>query len=213
MHGYGGVEKTFLLVDDHTLIRCGLAAILRQAYTNALIHESADGKDIIERLAYNKYDLIIIDIQMPDGGSLQHIKYIHINYPHTPVLVYSMATENIYAPKVLHAGAKGFISKESPVTEVETAIDMALNGKTYLSPEFAEIISGQPFIQSASPFAILSPRELQIVSLLLAGHTLTDISKTLHLQNSTVGTHKARIFKKLKINNLLALKDMSDIYL
>ncbi len=207
------IEKRFLLVDDHTLIRSGLKSIIKEIYKDAVIHESVDGTDIIEKLRSTHYDLIIMDIQMPNSESLGHIQYIHIHYPLIPVLIYSMTPENVYALKILKAGAKGFVSKESSMEELKRAIDLALHGKTYLSQDLAELLSEQPFKKAETPFAILSPREFQIVSLLLAGNSLSNISKILHLQNSTVGTHKGRIFQKLKVKNLLELKELSSIYL
>lgn len=206
------IEKKFLLVDDHTLIRCALAALIKQTYDSAIIEELTDGSNISEKLTVSSYDLIVMDIQMPNTETLWLINYIGITYPAIPVLIYSMTAENIYALRVLKAGAKGFVSKEAPIEELKKAIDMALNGKRYISQKVAEMVSLQSLKITESPFSILSTREFQIAALLLAGNTISEISKTLHLQNSTVGTHKARIFQKLKVNNLLELKKISDIY-
>ena len=206
------VERRFLLVDDHPLIRSALNAIINEAYTNAVIQESADGADIIEKLADAPYDLIIMDIQIPNCETLWVINHIHVNYPAIPVLIYSMTAENIYALRVLKAGAKGFVSKGASTEELKKAIDLALNGKIYLSEAVTEIISRQEFKKTDTPFAILSPREFQITELLLAGNTVTGISKMLHIGNSTVGTHKNKIYQKLNVSGLLGLKKLSDIY-
>src|ERR1700674_3790562 len=127
------IEKRFLVVDDHPVIRLALDSIIKNIYPKAIIQESADGTDIIEKLTGTRYDLIVMDIQMPHCETLWLINYIHVHYPAIPVLVYSMNAENIYALRVLKAGAKGFVSKESPVAELKRAIDLAINGKTYLS--------------------------------------------------------------------------------
>ncbi|MEP7377211.1 MAG: response regulator transcription factor [Chitinophagaceae bacterium] len=212
MPGSKHIEKRFLLVDDHTLIRSALASLLRQTYDNAVIEELADGTHIIEKLVISSYDLIVMDIQMPNTETLWLINYIHVNYPAVPVLVYSMTAENIYALRVLKAGAKGFVSKESEIEELKRAVELVLLGKRYISQNVAEIISLQSLKITDTPFTILSSRELQIATLLLSGNTVSDISKNLHLQNSTVGTLKSRVFKKLKVSNLLELKAISDIY-
>jgi two-component system, NarL family, invasion response regulator UvrY len=130
--------KKFLLADDHPLIRSALSSMLKETYANAIIQESGDGADIIEKLTTTRYDLIIMDIRMPNCEILWLINHIHVNYPVIPVLIYSMSAENIYAPRVLKAGAKGFVSKESSIEELEKAIDLVLNGKTYLSQAIAE---------------------------------------------------------------------------
>lgn len=206
------IEKRFLVADDHAIVRLALNTILKDTYTNAIIQESPDGTDIIERLTGTSYDLIVMDIQMPNCETLWLINYIHVKYPAIPVLIFSMSPENIYAHRVLKAGAKGFVSKASSMEELKKAIDLALNGKTYLSQAIAEMVSLQTFKKSDSPFAFLSPRELQISVLLLAGNTGSEISKILSIGNSTVGTHKGKIYQKLKVSNLIELKELSDIY-
>jgi two-component system invasion response regulator UvrY len=205
-------EKKFLLVDDHPLIRSALITIINDVYPNAVIQELGDGTDIIEKLEVTRYNLIIMDIQMPNCETLWYINYIHINYPAVPVLIYSMTAENIYALRVLKAGAKGFVSKGASKEELKKAIDLALNGKIYLSEAVAEIISLQTFKKTDTPFATLSPREFQITVLLLAGNTVSGISKMLDIGNSTVGTHKGKIYQKLNVFDLLGLKKLSDLY-
>jgi two-component system, NarL family, invasion response regulator UvrY len=205
-------ERRFLLVDDHPAIRTALDSIIKEGYPDAIIQESEDGTDVIEKLGVTLYHLIIMDIQMPHCETLWLINYIHINYPATPVLIYSMTAENIYAVRVLKAGAKGFVPKGSPIKELKRAIGLALDGNTYISQAIAEMISQQSFNKSDTPFTILSPREFQIVVLLLAGNTGSEISKTLDICHSTVGTHKGKIYEKLKVANLIELKELSDIY-
>jgi two-component system, NarL family, invasion response regulator UvrY len=206
-------EKKFLLVDDHPLIRSALNAIIKEDYTNAVIHELANGNDLVETLKATTYDLIIMDIQMPNCETLWCINHIHVNYPAVPVLIYSMTAENIYALRVLKAGAKGFVSKEASKEEIKKAIDLAINGKIYLSDAVTEMVSLQTFKKTDTPFTLLSPREFQITVLLLAGHTVSGISKMLDIGNSTVGTHKGKIYQKLQVADLLSLKKLSDIYL
>jgi two-component system invasion response regulator UvrY len=206
------IEKKFLVVDDHPLIRSALNAIIKEVYTNAIIEESEDGPDIIKKLAVTRYDLIIMDIQMPNCETMWFINYIHVSYPAIPVLIYSMTAENIYALRVIKAGAKGFVPKGSSQEELKKAIDLALNGKRYLSEAMTEMVSLQTFTKTDTPFTNLSPREFQITVLLLAGNTVSGISKMLEIGNSTVGTHKSKIYQKLQVSDLLGLKKLSDIY-
>ncbi|HTE29588.1 MAG TPA: response regulator transcription factor [Chryseolinea sp.] len=210
MPGRKPIRKRFLVVDDHTIVRSALKTLLKDIYSNALVEESVDGSDVIEKIKLNSYDLIIMDIQMPKNEALGLIKQISTNYPSIPVLIYSMASEKIYGIGGLKAGAKGFVSKESPMDELRKAINLAILGKTYLSQDIAELISQQTLTKSETPFSNLSPRELQIVGLLLAGNGVSKISIALGLKNSTIGTHKNHIYQKLNIANLLELKALSD---
>jgi two-component system, NarL family, invasion response regulator UvrY len=204
--------KRFLLVDDHTIIRSALKSQCLETYPNSIVEESADGKGIMEKLNLNFYNLVIIDIQIPNCETLWLIKSMTVNHPEVSVLVYSMTAANIYALRVMKAGAKGFVSKEASLHELETAIELALQGKSYICGEIADKVTDRSFINSDAPFSTLSTRELQIASLLLSGHTVTEISKLLHIGTSTVGTHKGKMFQKLNVNNLLELKLISDIH-
>ncbi|HMW26623.1 MAG TPA: response regulator transcription factor, partial [Ferruginibacter sp.] len=159
------------------------------------------------------YDLVILDIQMPKTDTLGLMEYIHIKYPAAKVLMFSMSAENIYAKRFMKAGAYGFISKEAPLEEITRAINMILNGKKYISDTLAEKLAEDSFSgKTGNPFNDLSPREFEIVSLLLEGKTVTDISHTLNIQTSTVGTHKARLFDKLGVTNILELKELATTY-
>jgi two-component system, NarL family, invasion response regulator UvrY len=204
--------KRFLLIDNHPLIRSALKSQCLETYPNSIVEESADGKEIMERLDFHFYNLVIIDIQIPNCDTLLVIKSITLNFPNVPILVYSMVSPSIYALRVIKAGAMGFVSKDAPLQELETAIGLALQGKRYICEEVASKITDGSFTDSENPFSTLSMRQLQIASLLLLGHTVTEISGLLKLGMSTVGTHKGKIFQKLNVSNLLELKKISDLH-
>lgn len=205
--------KRFLLVDDHVVVRSGIKILLSEMHNPSEIHEAMNGDSAVEKLKENKYDLVLLDIQMPNTDTLGLMEYIHITYPDAKVLMFSMSAENIYAKRFMKAGAYGFISKESPLEEITRAINIILNGKKYISETLAEKLAEDSFSgKSSNPFNELSPREFEIVSLLLEGKTVTDISHALNIQTSTVGTHKARLFEKLGVTNILELKEMATTY-
>ncbi len=205
--------KKFLLVDDHVVVRSGIKILLSEIYEHSEIHEAMNGDTAIEKLKAEVYDLIMLDIQMPNTDSLGLMEYIHITYPDAKVLMFSMSAENIYAKRFMKAGAYGFISKEAPLDEITRAISVILNGKKYISDSLAEKLAEDSFSgKTGNPFNELSPREFEIVKLLLAGKTVTDISHDLNIQTSTVGTHKARLFEKLGVTNILELKELSTTY-
>ena len=205
--------KKFLLVDDHVVVRSGIKILLSDIYNPSEIHEAMNGESAVLKLKEHHYDLIMLDIQMPQTDTLGLMEYIHITYPDAKVLMFSMSAENIYAKRFMKAGAYGFISKEAPLEEITRAINIILRNKKYISQTLAETLAEDSFSgKSGNPFNELSPREFEIVSLLLDGKTVTDISHSLNIQTSTVGTHKARLFEKLGVTNILKLKELATTY-
>ncbi len=205
--------KKFLLVDDHVVVRSGIKILLEDLYNPTEIHEAMNGETATEKLKENEYDLILLDIQMPNTDTLGLMEFIHMIYPAAKVLMFSMSAENIYAKRFMKAGAYGFISKEAPLEEITKAMAVILSGKKYISEGLAQKLAEDSFSgKSSNPFNKLSPREFEIVTLLLDGKTVTDIAHTLNIQTSTVGTHKARLFEKLGVENILQLKELATTY-
>jgi len=205
--------KRFLLVDDHVVVRSGIKALLSDIYKPAEIFEAFDGESARQQLQDHTFDLVMLDIQMPNTDTLGLMQFIHTDYPEIKVLVFSMSAENIYAKRFIKAGAYGFVSKEAPLEEITKAINVILNNRKFVSESLADILAEDSFSgRSGNPFNELSPREFEIVSLLLSGKTVSEISHILHIQTSTVGTHKARLFEKLNVTNILGLKELATTY-
>jgi len=205
--------KTFLLIDDHVVVRSGIRTLLYEIYKPSDIHEAHDGESAVEKVKHNTYDLIMLDIQMPKTDTFGLMELFKVKYPDLKVLIFTMSPENIYAKRYLKAGAKGFLSKDAPLEEIKKAINLILNNKKYLSETLMEqLAEGNGKDGDGNLFNTLSAREFEIVSLLLTGQTISQIGNTLHLQVSTIGTHKARIFEKLNVNNLLELKELATTY-
>lgn len=203
----------FLLIDDHVVVRSGLKLILSDLYKPCTIDEAEDGESAHIKLKLHDYDLVILDIKMPDTNTLMLMEYIHNAYPQLKVLVFSMNSESIYAKRFLTAGAKGFINKVAPLDEIVKAINLVLSGKKYISETLIESLAEQGNrSQKTNLFDTLSPREFEIANLLLAGNGISQIAHQLNLQVSTVGTHKARIFEKLKVGNLIELKELASSF-
>ena len=205
--------KKFLLVDDHNVVRSGVKGLLLELFKPSEIAEASDGESALEILKINQFDLIIMDIQMPKTDTLGLMDFIHIKYPAAKVLVFSMSAESIYAKRFLKAGAKGFLSKDAPIDEIKKAINLVLSNRKYISDTLASVLAEESITETPSnPFNQLSPREFEIVTMLLSGQTISEIAKLLNLQVSTVGTHKARLFDKLNVINLLELKAIATSY-
>ncbi len=205
--------KKFLIVDDHVIVRSGMKLLLGEIYPQSEIYEASDGDGATQKLKEHQFDLIMMDIQMPKTDTIGLMEYISVRYPSAKVLVFSVSAENTYAKRFMKAGAFGFISKESPLEEIIKAINLVLNNRKYISETLAYKIAEDSIAgRTDNPFNKLSPREFEIVSLLLNGQTVSDISQSLNIQTSTVGTHKARLFEKLNVNNILELKELATAY-
>jgi two-component system, NarL family, invasion response regulator UvrY len=205
--------QKFLLIDDHVVVRSGIKLLLSNIYKDSEIHEAKDGDTAIEYVKNSHYDFVMLDVQMPNTDSFALMEYFKENFPKLKVLVFSMNSENIYALRFIRAGAMGFISKDAPLDEIKIAIDQVVNGKKYISEEMLFVLAeGASQGTDANPFNTLSAREFEIVSMLLNGKTISLIAAELNLGISTVGTHKGRIFTKLKVTNLLELKELSNSY-
>jgi two-component system, NarL family, invasion response regulator UvrY len=206
--------QKFLLIDDHVVVRSGIKLMLGNMYEGCEIHEAKDGDSAMAFLKENSYDFAMLDVQMPNTDSFVLMEHIKTNYPQLRVLVFSMNSENIYALRFIKAGAMGFISKEAPMDEIKKAISQVVSGKKYISEEMLFVLAeGTSSTSSnANPFSSLSSREFEIVSMLLNGKTISSIAADLNLGISTVGTHKGRIFTKLKVTNLLELKELANSY-
>ncbi|MBS4065101.1 MAG: response regulator transcription factor [Chitinophagaceae bacterium] len=205
--------KTFLIVDDHEIVRAGIKQVLAELYFPCTVHEAYDEQSAISLMKNNKYDLTLLDVQLPDTNTLGLLEYIKINMPETRVVIFSMGAENIYAKRFLKAGAMSYISKKSGLEELRKGIDMALNNRRYISDTLTNILFSDFESQTPeNPFEKLSDRETQISQLLIQGESLSEIGNRLHLSLSTVGTHKARIFDKLGIQNLPQLIEMNRLY-
>lgn len=200
--------KRFLLIDDHEIVRSGVNNVLSVLYKPVEIFEAIDGDNAIDILKKHCFDLVLLDIQMPNTDSFGLLEYINIKFPDTKVLIFSMNAENVFAKRFLKAGAKGFVSKDSPLDELTKAIDLALNNKRYISAKLQnqladELASAE---NTVNPFDKLLPKEFEITSLFISGENIAGISKILNVNTTTIGHYKNKIFKKLNISSLLELQ-------
>jgi len=205
--------KKFLLIDDHLVVRSGIKMLLTDMFKDVEITEAENGNSAKELLKDATYDLITMDVQMPNTDSFALMEYVKKEYPKAKVLMFSMSPESIYAIRFIKAGAKGFISKSAPLEEMKTAIEKVMNDKKYFSEEVLMELTEGDAGGNNNLFDLLSPREFEIVQMLLNGKTISHIAADLSLGLSTVGTHKGRIFQKLKVSNLLELKELANSYI
>lgn len=203
--------KNFLLVDDHAIVRTGVKMLLSENFNSCKIDEAENEQEAVKRIKTNDYDLIFLDINMPETNALGLLNFILISKPESKVLIFTMNAEKIHAKRYMEAGAKGYLSKDTSVDEIIRVIKLLLDNKKYYSDDFIDTLVNEKMgKQIHNPFQKLSKREYEIANLLLQGKTVTEISLLLNIQTSTTGTHKAKIFGKLNVNNIVELKDLAE---
>jgi two-component system, NarL family, invasion response regulator UvrY len=192
--------KRIILADDHSFIRQGLIRILEDEYPAVEITEVADGEALIKEITLHDFDLVISDLDMPGRSGLEALEQIRLIRPQLPVLILSIYPEELYAVRVLKAGASGYMNKNAAPDELITAVQRILMGRKYITPEIGEKLLIH-FDSDKKPHELLSNREFEIFKLLAIGKSLTQISESLSLALTTVSTHRSRIMKKLDTNN------------
>ena len=190
--------QKIILADDHSIIRVGLIQILKDEYPNIEIKEVSNGEMLIREITLNKYDLVISDLDMPGRSGLEALEQIKLIKPDLPVLILSIYPEEIYAVRVLKAGASGYLNKNSAPNELIDAVTRISLGKKYITQEVAEKLIDLK--DEKNPHELLSNREFEIFKLLALGKTITQISEMLSLAMSTVSTHRSRVMEKLHFN-------------
>ena len=206
--------QNILLADDHVIIRSGIKMMIENFLPQSKIDEAGDGNAVLEKIKANEYDLIILDVNMPNTDSFGLISNILAVRPDAKILMFSMNSEEMYAKRYLKMGALGYIRKDKEESEIKKAMMAVMNNTRYLSREMNDKILKDYFTDKAdtNPFDKLSPREFEIVQQLIRGNSLSDICASLKLQSSTVGTYKARIFEKLCCTNLIELSDLAKLH-
>jgi DNA-binding NarL/FixJ family response regulator len=189
-----------ILADDHSFIRVGLIQILKDEYPSVEITEVGDGESLINEVSKNDFDLVISDLDMPGRSGLEALIQIKLIKPELPVLILSIYSEDLYAVRVLKAGASGYLNKNAAPYELITAIQRIELGRKYITPELAEKLLIQ-MDTDKQPHELLSNREFEIFKLLAAGKTITQIAEMLSLALTTVSTHRSRILEKLSLSN------------
>ena len=185
-----------VLADDHSFIRLGLIQILKDEYPSVEIIEVSDGEALVKEVTLHDCDLVISDLDMPGRSGLEALQQIKLSKPDLPVLILSIYPEDLYAVRVLKAGASGYLNKNAAPDELINAINRISLGKKYISPEIAEKLLLQN-TDDKEPHELLSNREFEIFKLLAFGKTITQIAESLSLALTTVSTHRSKIMDKL----------------
>jgi len=187
-----------LIADDHALIRNGLKQLLTEDHSIKEVDEARSGRETIDKLQERRWDLLILDINMPDRSGIDILRQVRATHPHTNVLVLSGFPEKQYAMNVLRAGASGYLNKEMAPEELMAAVRSVLQGRRYVSPALAEIlVNGLDDDQDKPMHSRLSEREFQIFCKLAAGQSVSNIANELCISVKTVSTYRARVLEKM----------------
>ena len=186
-----------LIADDHALVRAGLRQFLEQDPQVTEIGEAVSGSNTLDMLRANSWDLLLLDIFMPDRSGLDILARVRALHPNTRVLVLSGYPERQYAINVLRAGANGFLSKESSPEELSKAVKTVLSGRRYVSAALADFLVSDLDADISKPLhAGLSEREFQTLCKLAAGRSVSEIADELCISVKTVSTYRSRILQK-----------------
>lgn len=188
-----------LIADDHTLLREGLKQLLSMTDDIIVSGEAANGEETLEALQANsEVDLLVLDISMPGTSGIDLIAKIREDYPALPILVLSMHNEPQIARRVIKAGAAGYITKDSALSMVVTAIRKIVTGEHFITPELAgKIVFDTSTYGPSLPHERLSKREHHILRLLAQDKNMNEIAGILSISNKTVSTHKSRLMQKM----------------
>ncbi len=192
-----------LIADDHTVVRKGLKQIFSVTDDIVVTDEAGSGAEAISLIGRNSYDVVLLDISMPGRNGLDVLKQIRMLKPKLPVLIFSMHAEDEYAIRCYKAGAAGYLRKDSSADEVIAAIRKVARGGRYMNANLSEKLPfGWASSQEELPHGRLSDREFQIVFLLGAGKTTTEIAEELCLSAQTISTYKSRILEKMQMPSI-----------
>lgn len=186
-----------LVVDDHLVVREGLKRILQDCDDCTVTAEAGNVADALAWLRRRRFDLVLLDISLPERTGLDLLKTMKKELPRLPVLVLSAYREDHYAVRAFKDGADGYLSKESASESLIAAIRKVASGGKYLSPALAERIALEIGTRNDRALhEVLSDREFEILKLIARGASLKDVAEQLHISPKTVTTYRARILEK-----------------
>lgn len=200
-----------LLVDDHSLIRAGVRALVMDIPGYAVIGEANDGTQLLELVEQLHPDIILLDISMKDTGGLEALQRLKAVLPLSKVLILSMHTDPALIMQALESGAHGYLLKDTTATELEHALEALRNNERYLSPAIAHTVINQALTRAQKEPAEqasthnLTARQLEILRLIVRGKSTREIALGLGLSIKTVETHRSQIMKRLQIYDVAGL--------
>lgn len=190
-----------LIADDHPIVRKGLRELVAEESDMTVAAESGNGLEVLRLIQTGPFDVVLLDISMPGISGLDILQQVRPEHPNLPILVLSGFPETELAMRTLKAGASGYLNKEMAPEELVAAIRLVNSGRKYVSPAVAELLANSVGRSNDSPHELLSDREYQVMLLLAAGKTVSEIAAEISLSVKTVSTYRARILEKMNLRN------------
>lgn len=202
-------KSSVILVDDHPVVREGLARVIEQEADLEVCDQAQNAIEALQKIESSQPDIAVIDVTLDGSHGLELVKDLKIRFPNLPILMLSMHDESLYAERSLRAGAKGYIMKQQPPQELVKAIRRVLQGEVYLSEamtrQMLDKIAGESKVRGNSPSEALSDREFEVFELIGQVRSTSQIATLLHLSVKTVQTHREHIKQKLSLTDGVSL--------
>lgn len=203
-----------LLADDHYLVLRGLELLVKEVLgENCRISRAESGRQAEEMLASARYDLLLLEINMPDTNGLDLVQRALYLHPDLKIMIVSASPEHVFAARYLKAGALAYVGKDTGDTGLKQAVFQVSQGRKYLSDRMSrELADAVLNGKMLNPFDRLSQREFEVLLLLLKGQGILEVANSLSIGNSTASTYRSRIFSKLDVGNLIELSLLARRY-
>jgi len=204
----GFAPTKVLIVDDHPVVRLGLADVINREADLTVCGEAADVTEAMRKIEATRPDVVVIDISLEGESGIELIEHIQARWPSVKMLASSAHDERVFAGRVLRAGAMGYVSKREALTKIVEALRQVLRGEVYLSPQMATVLlkrvaAGKPV--DLDPVEALSNRELQVFEMIGQGLTTVEIARKLQVSPKTVESHREAAKTKLNLRNSVQL--------
>ncbi len=195
-----------LIADNHPIVRLGMKNVLESASDFDVIDDVSTTSELFERLKKATPDVIILEMDIPEINGIATLRKIKQEYPDIKVLIYSGQSEDVYALSTIRAGAFGYLSKTADLDYIISAVKKVSEGNMFITNELAQRLAFDEGTQKPRRFfRKLSTREVEVLKLLASGKRNKDVALGLNLNEKTVSTYKARLMKKLNVDNLVDL--------
>jgi DNA-binding NarL/FixJ family response regulator len=197
---------TVLIADNHPIIRMGVRKVLESADGFELIHEVATTEELFEKLKDTTPDVVMLEMDIPEMNGIAALRKIKKEYADVKVLMYSGQSEDVYALSAIRAGAFGYLAKSSGLEYITTAVTKVSEGSMFITNELAQRLAFDEGTKKPRRFfRKLSTREIEVLKLLASGKRNKEVAQGLNLNEKTVSTYKARLMKKLNVDNMVDL--------
>ena len=203
------MKTKILLVDDHKILRDGLCSLLKETPDMDVVGEAADGRTAIRLVHDLSPDVVIMDISMPDLNGIDATRRINADYPDVKIVALSMHHDKHFVSEIFKAGASGYLVKDSAFDELENAIRIVVDGKTYMNPQVANLVI-ESLVSQSSPscrqsLSLLTEREREVLQLISEGRSTKQVAADLNVSAKTVESHRRQVMGKLNIRNVAEL--------